>query len=65
MRTLPFLLSPLALALTVAYAVVGCELVIIALIRNRYFGMNFWLSVLQVIVGGGLVLLAGILIGSS
>jgi len=27
--------------------------------------MRFWLSVLQVIVGGGLVFTAGILIGSA
>ncbi len=65
LHTLPFLISHLALALTIAYLVVGIELVAIALIRNRYFGMSFWLSALQVIVGGGLVFLAGILIGSS
>jgi erythrin-vacuolar iron transport family protein len=65
LHTLPFLIPVLRLALTVAYLVVGIELVTIALIRNRYFGMSFWLSILQVIVGGGLVFLAGILIGSS
>jgi VIT1/CCC1 family predicted Fe2+/Mn2+ transporter len=65
MHALPFLIPHLGLALAVAYLVVGIELVTIAFIRNRYFGMNFWLSCLQVIVGGGLVFLAGILIGSS
>lgn len=65
LHTLPFLIPHLALALTIAYLVVGCELVAIALIRHRYFGMSFWFSALQVIVGGGLVFLAGILIGSS
>jgi erythrin-vacuolar iron transport family protein len=65
LHTLPFLIPHLSLALTVAYLVVGIELVAIALIRNRYFGMNFWVSALQVIVGGGLVFLAGVLIGSS
>lgn len=65
LHSLPFLISHLALALTLAYAVVGVELVVIALIRYRYFKMNFWLSILQVIVGGGLVFLAGVLIGRS
>jgi erythrin-vacuolar iron transport family protein len=65
LHTLPFLIPHLALALAVAYFVVGLELVAIAFIRNRYFGMSFWLSFLQVIVGGGLVFLAGVLIGSS
>jgi len=43
--------------------VVGIELVVIATIRYRYFKMNFFLSIVQVIVGGALVLAAGILIG--
>lgn len=65
MHTLPFLIPHLALALAIAYGVVGIELVTIAIIRNRYFAMNFWLSILQVVVGGGLVFLAGVLIGNS
>jgi len=65
LHTLPFLISHIALALSLAYGVVGVELVAIALIRYRYFKMNFWLSILQVVVGGGLVFLAGVLIGSS
>lgn len=64
-HTLPFLLSSYHAALTFAYLVVGCELMTIAYIRYRYFQMRAWLSVLQVIVGGGLVFLAGVLIGSS
>jgi len=65
LHALPFLIPHLGLALIVAYLVVGLELIVIAIIRYRYFRMNFWLSVLQVVVGGGLVFLAGILIGSS
>jgi VIT1/CCC1 family predicted Fe2+/Mn2+ transporter len=64
-HTLPFLLSSFHLALIVAYIVVGVELVIIALIRHKYFEMSFWMSALQVIFGGALVFLSGILIGSS
>jgi hypothetical protein len=65
LHTLPFLIASLSVALVIAYLVVGIELVLIAIIRYRYFRMNFWLSILQVIVGGGLVFLAGILIGNS
>ncbi len=65
MHTLPFLIPRLGLALAVAYFIVGIELVVIAFIRNRYFSMSFWLSFLQVVIGGGLVFLAGVLIGSS
>lgn len=64
-HTLPFLISDFHVAITLAYLVVGLELMVIAYIRYRYFQMKAWLSVLQVVVGGGLVFLAGILIGSS
>ncbi len=64
-HTLPFLLSSFHTALILAYLVVGVELMIIAYIRYRYFAMKAWLSALQVIVGGGLVFAAGILIGSA
>jgi erythrin-vacuolar iron transport family protein len=63
-HTLPFLLGSYHLALTVAFVVVGIELVVIAYIRYRYFSMNFFMSALQVIVGGLLVFGAGVLIGS-
>lgn len=65
LHTLPFLLPDLSAALYWAYAVVGVELVVISYIRNKYFGMGFWLSSLQVIAGGVLVVLAGIYIGSE
>ncbi len=65
LHTLPFLIGNVHTALTLAYAVVGVELVLIALIRHRYFKTSFALSCLQVIVGGGLVFAAGVLIGQS
>src|SRR5580698_11418693 len=52
LHTLPFLIPNVHTALTWAYAVVGFELVVIALIRHRYFKTSFALSCLQVIVGG-------------
>ena len=65
LHTLPFLIKDMHRALTLAYAVVGVELVVIAFIRHRYFRTSFAISCLQVIVGGGLVFAAGVLIGQS
>ncbi len=65
LHTIPFMLPNLGQALYFAYLIVGLELIAIAYIRYRYFKMNFAFSVLQVIFGGGLVLLAGIFIGSA
>lgn len=65
LHTLPFLISNLSVALYLAYLVVGLELIAIAYIRYRYFKMRFWLSVVQVVIGGALVFLAGVLIGSA
>ena len=64
-HALPFLLGNLHLALTFAYAVVGIELVTIAFIRYKFFEMNFFLSMVQVVVGGALVFAAGVLIGGG
>lgn len=65
LHTLPFLLANLDHALYLAYIVVGIELIVIAFIRYWYMKMNFFLSVIQVVVGGILVFLAGYLIGSA
>lgn len=65
LHTLPFLIPDIGTALYLAFGVVGIELAVIAYIRYHFFKMSFWLSVLQVVIGGGLVLLAGLLIGSA
>ena len=65
LHTLPFLIPNVHTALMWAYGVVGLELIVIAWIRYRYFKTSFALSCLQVIVGGGLVFAAGVLIGQS
>jgi VIT1/CCC1 family predicted Fe2+/Mn2+ transporter len=65
LHTLPFLIPDVHTALRLAYLVVGVELMAIALIRHKYFDTSFALSCLQVIVGGGLVFAAGVLIGQS
>ena len=48
-----------------AVAIVVVELFLIAWIRHRYMESPFAASVIQVVVGGALVFLAGILIGIS
>ena len=65
LHTLPFLIADVTLALPLAYGVVGAELITISFIRYRFFHMNFFKSALQVIVGGALVFLAGVLIGGG
>ncbi len=64
-HALPFLIADIHVALIVAYLVVGIELIAIALIRTKYFGTKFILSVIQIVVGGGLVFAAGALIGNA
>ena len=69
-HTLPYLVpnswpNAFYLATSIAAVIVAIELVAIAWIRTRYMDTPFLRSVGQVIVGGALVLLAGILIGSS
>lgn len=65
MHTLPFLIPNIQLVLTLAYAVVGCELIAIAYVRYRFFSSSFLISAVEVIVGGLLVFAAGVIIGSS
>lgn len=65
LHALPFLLSNLNTALNLAYFIVGIELVAIAYVRNKFFQMNFIMSVVQVVVGGLLVALSGVWIGNS
>ena len=65
LHTLPFLIPYVSVALYVAFGVVGFELLVISFIRYRYFRMSFWMSVLQVVLGGALVFASGVLIGSA
>ncbi len=64
-HTLPFLIPAFNLAFTVAVAVVAVELAVISFIRNRYMDTPFLSAAFQVVVGGALVFIAGILIGST
>jgi erythrin-vacuolar iron transport family protein len=65
LHTLPFLISSIRIALLVAYFVVAFELVLIAAIRHRYFGTNWFISILQVVGGGALVFAAAFIFGNA
>jgi VIT1/CCC1 family predicted Fe2+/Mn2+ transporter len=64
-HAVPFLIPQYHAALIAALVVVGCELVIIAFLRHRYFGASWSRSILQVFGAGVLVALAGYLLGSA
>jgi len=64
-HTLPYLIPNFMIATLVAIAVVIVELAVISYIRFRYMDTPFLQAAFQVIVGGVLVFLAGILIGNS
>lgn len=64
-HTLPFLIPGFGLATTVAGAVVAVELAVISWIRHRYMDTPLLAASFQVVVGGVLVFLTGILIGSA
>ena len=64
-HALPFLIPSFATATVIATIVVAVELLTIAWIRNRYMDTPFLAAAFQVVVGGVLVFLSGILIGSA
>jgi erythrin-vacuolar iron transport family protein len=64
-HTLPFLISTFLTAALMAVAVVIVELLLIAWIRHRYMDTPLLAATFQVVIGGVIVFLAGILIGSS
>jgi erythrin-vacuolar iron transport family protein len=64
-HTLPFLISNFHYAMAVAMAVVAVELAAIAWIRHRYMDTPLLSAMFQVVVGGVLVFVAGILIGMA
>ena len=63
-HTLPFLLPDFFIALWVAVAVVAIELGTIAWIRKRFMDTPLLQAIFQVVLGGVLVFIAGILIGN-
>jgi rubrerythrin len=64
-HTLPFLIPSYYTATSIAIGVVLIELMVIAWVRNRFMDTPLGSAMFQVVVGGLLVFLVGILIGSS
>jgi len=64
-HTLPFLIADFRIAFTVALVVVIVELATISYIRHRYMDTPLFSAMLQVMLGGTLVFIAGLLIGNS
>jgi len=64
-HTLPYLIPSFFAATVLAVVVVAIELAVISYIRYRYMDTPFLQAAFQVVVGGVLVFIAGILIGSA
>lgn len=64
-HTMPYLISNVHTATVIAVVVVLVELGLIAWIRHRFMDSPLGAALVQVVIGGLLVFLAGMLIGSS
>jgi rubrerythrin len=64
-HTLPYLIQNFAVATAIAVIVVALELAAISYIRHRYMDTPLLQAAFQVVVGGVLVFITGILIGSA
>ena len=64
-HSLPFIIHNVNTALVVAGIVVACELTAISLIRKRFLAVPLRLSLVQVALGGALIVAAGVLLGSA
>ena len=64
-HTLPFIISSVSRALTVAGVVVAVELFVIAWVRHRFLHVTLRSSLVVVTIGGAIVLAIGVAIGSA
>jgi rubrerythrin len=64
-HTFPYLIGDIRIATRLAVAVVLIELAVIAWVRHRYMETPIFSAVVQVVIGGLLVFLTGMLIGRS
>src|SRR6201996_407797 len=64
-HTLPYMIADFRIATTVAVFVVAIELAVISWVRQHYMETPWLRAAMQVVLGGVLVFLAGILIGNS
>lgn len=64
-HSLPFLIKDVNTALVVAGIVVAIELTTISLIRKRFLQVSLRVSLVQVALGGALIVAAGVALGSA
>jgi hypothetical protein len=64
-HSLPFVIGNVHTALVVAGIVVAIELIAISLIRKRFLSVSLRTSLLQVALGGALIVAAGVALGSA
>ena len=64
-HALPFLIGDVTTALAVAYVVVACELVAIALVRKHFMQVALRVSLVQVTLGGAMVSVVGVVVGHA
>ena len=64
-HSLPYLIPDVNVATAVAVVVVMVELAVIAWIRHRYMDTPWVSALVQVVIGGLLVFITGIVIGIS
>jgi hypothetical protein len=64
-HSLPFVIGDVNTALVVAGVVVAIELITISLIRKRFLQVSLRVSLLQVALGGVLIVAAGVALGSA
>lgn len=64
-HSLPFVINEVHTALVVAGIVVAIELIAISLIRKRFLAVPLRISLLQVALGGVLIVAAGVALGSA
>jgi len=65
LHTLPFIIHRLHPALIVASVVVAIELITISLIRKRFLDVPLRISLVQVALGGALIVAVGVALGSA
>ena len=65
LHTLPFLITNYHAAVIAAVIVVGFELVMLAVLRWRFFDTSFVRSLFAVSIGGAVIAVVGALIGSA
>ena len=65
LHALPFLIADVQRALEVAYVVVACELLVIAIVRRRFLKVSLASSLVQVTLGGVIVAAVGVAVGHA